>query len=83
METLLPFIIGGIVTIITQISKRRGISPRVSLIVLVVLAAVCFTLYQDYVDEATKTRILTFLTTVFGSAVFFYEYILKFMKEKE
>lgn len=82
MENIIPLFVGGAITLLTEQFKKFGLSPRITLVILVTVAALVFTYYQQFIDDATKAQIVAFVTSVFGSAVFFYEYVLKVMKPK-
>lgn len=81
METLVPIIAGAIITAMTQFAKRAGLSNRLVLAIFVVIAASAYTAYQYFVDQVIKEQVAAFATQTLGSAVFFYEYCVRFITD--
>jgi len=79
METLIPVIAGVIITFIIQLSKKWWISSRILLALFVVIAALIYTALKYFVDEVTQQQIIAFATSTLGSAVIFYEYVIRFL----
>lgn len=82
METLAPVVIGAIITVLTQIAKKWNISNRLVLAGFVIIAALGYSAFQYFVDEVTKEQITSFTASTFGSAVFFYEYFVRFIEQR-
>ena len=82
-ETIAALVVGAIITWTTQEAKKRGLSSRLTLAALVLTAALIYTLYDTFIDPQTKSQITLFATSTLGSAVFFYEYIVRFSQKKE
>lgn len=80
METLLPIVVGAVITAVTQYSKKINIPSRVILAILVILSAVVYTAFQNFLDPAVQSKIIAFATSTIGSAVVFYEYGIKLLK---
>lgn len=79
METLIPVIAGVIITFIIQLSKKWWISSRILLAAFVIVAATLYTTFKYFVDEVTQQQIISFATSTLGSAVIFYEYVIRFL----
>jgi len=82
METLVPIILGAIITLLTQFSKRSGLSNRLVLAIFVIIVAAAYTSYQFFADEVIKAQVAAFSAQTFGSAVFFYEYFVRIIESK-
>lgn len=80
METLIPLVVGAIITALTQYSKKHNISSRVTLAFSVIIAALIYTAFQNFLDPHTQEKIIAFVTSTAGSAVLFYEYGFRILK---
>lgn len=83
METILPIVVGAIITALTQYSKKIKIPARVMLAVLVIVAAGIYTAFQNFVDPGTQAKVIAFVTSTVGSAVVFYEYGIRLLPKKD
>jgi len=65
METLAPIFVGAIITVLTQFSKRSGLSNRLVLAIFVLVAATAYTAYQYFADEVIKAQVAAFSAQTF------------------
>lgn len=78
MDTVLGLaLMGLLVQVVVQVGRHFDVAPKVSLAVATVLAATAMTAFKQFVPEELANNIIVFCTATFGTAVIWYEYILK------
>ncbi len=77
MESLLPVLVGAIVTTLTQVAKKYGIKPRLMLAILVVIIAIGYQVVKMNMDPEMWKQTVSFVLQVFAVAVAIYEYIIR------
>ena len=76
-ETIDIVMLGILASIITQLSKRLDIDPKITVTALVILFSAIYTAFNNFLDESTKQSVIVFATASLGTAELFYSFVIK------
>lgn len=76
-------LMGVLMSFITQLAKKWGISPKTLLIGMSIGIALGMTAFQTFLPENMKKQIMLFAQSSLGMAVVIYEFFIKAKIEKK
>jgi len=69
---LSAFIIGTILSLLTQVAKKWDVSPRLVVVYFSIIVAVGYMIFQDLVPEASQEWAMVFVRDTMGTATLLY-----------
>jgi len=79
-DVVLSVIVGGGITLLTELAKKVKIPIDAALVVLCVVAGCCYYLFTAFLPMNLQTNVVNFVVGSLGFATVFYRWILKVLK---
>jgi len=74
---LFTVMVGGIISVVTQLAKKLKIPGKWIVAVFSIVVAGFYTIYNLYLPEEIRQTASMFFLGTWGTAVIFYDYLLK------